>query len=106
MNQVRNADFRRRLAAFWRAELFSPKDFVRRAFVITAIYAAVHLVGLRQFTSILNGTVGSVGLGWHLSAFFGLGYIFAYLAFVLLVPMLLLAAAILAVCDYFLRGSG
>jgi hypothetical protein len=99
MNEARRANFRQRLAACWRAEFFSPKDFVRRAFVLTVSYLAVHLAGLREFTSILNGTVGSVGLGWGLSAFLGLGYIFAYLAFVLLVPILLLAAGILTLCN-------
>jgi hypothetical protein len=83
------------LAALWRADFFSPKDFVRRALVIALFYLVVHLAGLREFTSLLNGTVGSVQLGWGLSGFLGLTYIFAYLAFVLLVPVLLLAAALL-----------
>jgi hypothetical protein len=84
-----------RAAALWRAEFFSPKDFVRRAFVIALFYLVVHLAGLREFTSLLNGTVGSVQLGWATSGFLGLTYIFVYLAFVLLVPVLLLAAALL-----------
>ncbi len=91
-----NHPFAQRLAALWRAEFFSPKDFVRRAVVITVISAALHFAGLREFTSILNGTVGSIALGWRMSAFLGLAYIFAYLAFVLLVPVLLLAAGLLA----------
>jgi hypothetical protein len=84
-----------RLAALWRAELFSPKDFLRRAVVVTVIFLAVHLAGLREFTTILNGTVASVELGRGMCAFLGLAYVFAYLAFVLLVPILLLAAAML-----------
>src|ERR1051326_8065409 len=50
---------------------------------------------LREFTSILNGTVGSVALGWHLSLFFGLLYIVVYFAFVLLAPTLLIAGGLL-----------
>lgn len=106
MNDSRSADSRRRLAAIWRAEFFSPKDLVRRALVITAIYVVAHLAGLREFASILNGTVGSVALGWGLSAFLGLGYIFAYLAFVVLVPMLILAAALLAFWNRVFRRRG
>jgi hypothetical protein len=92
-----NPTLRARIASLWRAEFFSPRDFVRRALVIALFYLALHLAGLREFTSVLNGTMGSVNLGWGLSAFLGLTYIFAYLAFVLLVPILLLAAALLAV---------
>jgi hypothetical protein len=88
-----NASLAQKLARLWRAEFFSPKDFVRRALVIVLAFAAVHLAGLREFTTILNGTIGSVEMGWGMSAVLGLTYIFVYLAFVLLVPTLLLAAA-------------
>ena len=89
-------NLRHRLAALWQAELFSPKDFVRRAVVLAVIFLAVHLAGLREYTCILNGTSGSVALSRGMCAFLGLGYVFAYLGLVLLVPILLLAAAILA----------
>jgi hypothetical protein len=84
-----------RLMSLWRADFCSPKDFVRRALLITVTFLAVHLAGLREFTSILTGTAGSTKLGWGACAFFGLAYIVAYLAFVLLVPSLLLAAGLL-----------
>ena len=85
----------RRLADLWKADLFSPKDLVRRAAVVAGLYWAAELAGLREFTSIINGTMGSVELGWRLSGFLGLAYLAVYLAFVLLAPMLLLAAAML-----------
>jgi hypothetical protein len=88
-------NFWHRLAALWHADLFSPKDFVRRAVVVAVIFLTVHLAGLREYTCILNGTSGSVALGRGMSAFLGLAYVFAYLGFVLLVPILLLAAAML-----------
>jgi hypothetical protein len=84
-----------RLRCMWRADFLSPKDLVRRALVIAVIYAVVSAFGLREFTSILNGTMASVALGWHLSAFLGLLYIICYLAFVLLTPTMLIAAGIL-----------
>ena len=93
-----------RIAALWRAELFSPKDFLRRAVVVAVIFLAVHLAGLRDYTCILNGTVASSELGRGMSAFLGLAYVFAYLAFVVLVPILLLAAAMLAGWKRLARG--
>ena len=84
-----------RLRSIWRADFLSPKDLVRRALVIAVIYGVVSAFGLREFTSILNGTMGSVSLGWHMSAFLGLPYILSYLAFVLITPSMLIAAGIL-----------
>jgi hypothetical protein len=84
-----------RIRSLWRADLLSPKDLVRRALVIAAIYFVVSAFGLREFTSILNGTMGSVALGWRMSAFLGLLYIASYLAFVLVTPTMLIAAGIL-----------
>ena len=89
------------LAALWRAEPFSPKDFLRRAVALLLIFLAVHLAGLREFTSFLNGTTASVELGRGMSAFLGLVYVFSYLGVVLLVPILLLAAAMLAGWKHF-----
>jgi hypothetical protein len=85
-----------RLHDLWHAEFFSPKDFVRRAILISLVFLVAHLCGLREFTSILNGTTGSVGLTWEQSALRGFIYILLYLAFILLVPILLLAAAMIA----------
>jgi hypothetical protein len=84
-----------RIKALWQADFLSPKDLVRRALVIALAYFIVSAFGLREFTSILNGTVGSVSLGWHTSAFLGLLYIISYLAFVLITPTMLIAAGIL-----------
>src|SRR5215831_2710599 len=58
-----------RVLAFWYAEFLSPKDLVRRAIVIAVVFALARVFGLKEFTSILNGTTGSVGLGWGVSAF-------------------------------------
>jgi hypothetical protein len=89
--------FTQRFAALWRAKFFSPKDFVRRAFVLTLLFALAHVLGLKEFTSVLTSTTGSVALGWTTSALLGLTYVLLYLGFVLLVPIFLLTAAILFV---------
>lgn len=80
----------------WRAEFFSPRDLVKRAILITLFYGIACGAGLKDYTSVLSNTTGSVEAGFWTSAFLGLAYICLYLAFVLLVPMFLLAAAMLA----------
>jgi hypothetical protein len=82
-------------AIFERADFLSPKDLLQRAGAITVTFLLLHVAGLREYTSILNGTVGSVALGWQVSGFLAVIYILAYLAFVVLVPILVLAAMIL-----------
>jgi hypothetical protein len=82
-------------AIFQRAVFLSPKDLLQRSCAITVIFLCLHLAGLREFTSILNGTVGSLALGWKLSAFLAVVYILSYLAVVVLVPIMLLASIIL-----------
>ena len=91
MNQHADQGFRR----WWEADFFSPRDFVRHAVLTCVVFAAAHFFGLREFTSILNGTTGSTELGRETSAALGAVYILLYLASVLFVPALLLAAALL-----------
>lgn len=81
---------------WWEADLLSPKDFVRHAALICVIFALAHLLGLREFTSVLNGTAGSVEMDWQTAAVLGVTYILLYLAFILLVATMILAAVILA----------
>jgi hypothetical protein len=84
-------------AIFQRAEFLSAKDMIQRAAAITGLFLVMHFAGFREFTGILNGTIGSLALGWGFSTFLAVFYIVLYLAFVILVPVLLLAAAILKV---------
>lgn len=80
---------------FWNlcaADFLSPKDFLRHAALIVLAFSVAHAFGLREYTSFLNGTAGSVELGYELSALLGLIYILLYFATVLLVPILILGA--------------
>ena len=95
--------FWQRLWLFRRAEFLSPKDLLQRAGAISALFLVAHLAGLREFTSVLNGTIGSVAAGWKLSGFLALIYILLYLAFVILVPVLVLTAMILTVWRRWVR---
>jgi hypothetical protein len=89
--------FWKKLAISQRAEFLSARDMLQRAAAISVVYLVMHLAGFREFTGILNGTIGSLTLGWNLSAFLAVIYIAFYLMFVILVPVLILAALILTV---------
>jgi len=98
-----NENFRQRCARLWQAEFCSPKDFVRRAAVITFLFLVAHGVGLREYTSFLSGTAPSPDLGWKLTIFFGLLYLVFYFALVLFVPIFLLAAFLQRAIQSFLN---
>jgi membrane protein implicated in regulation of membrane protease activity len=94
-----------RLAIFQRAEFLSARDLLQRAGAISGLFLLVHLAGFREFTGVLNGTIGSLALGWNLSAFLAVIFIALYLAFVILAPILVLAAMILTTWQHFLRKN-
>jgi hypothetical protein len=76
---------------------------LQRVGAIGVLYLAAHLAGLREFTSVLNGTAGSTVVNVKLGTFLAVIYIWLYLAFVILVPVLVLAAMILAFGQRFRR---
>jgi hypothetical protein len=67
------------------------------AALLTVLFIIVQLAGLREYTSVLNGTVGSTHLSWQTASFLGAAYIFVYLGFVVVAPILILAAGILKI---------
>ena len=66
------------------------------------------LAGLRDYTAFLSGTAANPEMHWRMVVFLGLSYIVFYLGVVLLVPILLLAAGLLAGWDWLVdrRYSG
>jgi hypothetical protein len=89
--------FWRRLGLFRRAEFMSARDMLQRAGGLSVLFLLAHLAGLREFTSVLNGTVGSTAVNVKLGTFLAAVYILLFLASVILVPVLVLAALILMV---------
>ena len=73
----------------------SPAYFLQWAALLTVLYIIVNLAGMREYTSVLNGTIGSTTLNWQTASFLGAAYVFVYLAFILGAPILVLAALIL-----------
>lgn len=82
----------RRLRDWWK---LSPRGLVLRAALLSLVYLVVSLAGFRQYTSIFTGTVPSVELSRTTQAALGLLYALLYVGFVLLVPTLLVAAALM-----------
>jgi hypothetical protein len=80
-----------------RGTIASPLYLLEWATMLTILFVVVQLAGLREFTSVLNGTVGSTHLSWQTASFLGAAYIFVYLGFVIVVPILILAAGILKI---------
>ena len=73
----------------------SPSGFLVRAALITAIFLLLYLAGLKEYTCVLCGTspTGNVADSW--SAMLGVSYVLCYFAFIVLAPVLILAAGIL-----------
>ncbi len=69
--------------------------FLQWAGLLTALFLIVNIAGMRPFTSVLNGTIGSTTLDWQTASFLGAAYVMVYLAFVLGAPTLIIAAGIL-----------
>lgn len=89
----------------WRTEFLTPKDFVKRALIIWITFSVAHLLGLREFTSLLNGTTGSINMSWEMAMFLGMTYIVFYFAAVILGPILLITAGLLSVWVRFSRRA-
>lgn len=78
------------------AGMFTPKGLVLRAAILAVLYGAVDALGWRESTSILCGTAPGGDPRDAVAILFGVAYVALHFAFVLGVPVLLIAAAILA----------
>jgi len=94
----------KRLRAALKARFLSPKDLLVHAGVILVAYAVAHLLGLREYTTILSGTLPAAGLGHTLGAGLGVLYIVLYVGVVVIVPVLILASGMLVAAGL-LRAS-
>lgn len=85
----------------WLTEAFSARGLLLRAALIALAYGVCHLLGWRDYTSILSGTVpASDGVALrNLHSLLGLLYVFAYFAFVLIAPILAIAGMLMALAE-------
>jgi hypothetical protein len=79
----------------------SPQLFLSVAVTLAVFFLLVHLVGFREHTAFLSGTTGAADVGMRLSAFYGIIYILLYLGCVVIAPILVLAAGLLALWQKF-----
>ena len=85
------------LRRLWKAEAFSPSAFLVRAAILAALYAVSRMAGLQEYTTFLSGTSPNVNLSWQTASAIGLIHMLLYFSFILLVPILLITAALLAI---------
>jgi hypothetical protein len=84
------------LRRLWKAQIFSPAGLVVQAVTITVLFCASELLGLWEYTTFLSGTSANVNLGWHTASVLGLIHLLLYVGFILLVPILLITAGLVA----------
>ncbi len=84
----------------WRAPLFSPTGLLVRAVLLTVVYLVLHLAGWREYTSILCGTAPTGNLGDRQAQLYGLIYVLCHFAVVVSVPILVIAAGLLALIQH------
>jgi hypothetical protein len=89
------------LRRLWKAGAFSPAAFVLRAAILAALYAVSRIAGLQEYTTFLSGTSPNVALSWHTASTLGLIHLLLYFSFILLVPILLITAGLLAAWNGF-----
>jgi hypothetical protein len=80
----------------WQAEAFSPEALVVRAATLAALYAVSCVAGLQEYTTFLSGTSPNVNLSWRTASTLGLIHLLLHFSFILLVPILLITAGLLA----------
>lgn len=73
---------------------FSPGCFVLCAVSFAAIYLALHLLGLREYTSVLCGTLPADRTQQTIVGFCGMSYLIFHMLAVAVAPILLIAAAL------------
>ena len=88
--------------AWLRAPMFSPRGFVVRALLLALAHGVLTLLGLRRCMSMLALTVPD-GMSSSVAGAGCVLYLLSYLGFVLVVPTVLLAAALWALTEW-LRG--
>jgi hypothetical protein len=74
----------------------SPHGLLSCAAILTLTFMFMHLLGLREYTTIISGTSPTGDPQDWFAALIGVFYILFYLAFTMLVPLLLIAAGLLA----------
>ena len=83
------------LRAIFSSGLFTAKGLAIRAAIIGVVFLLCHAAGLREYTTVLSGTSPTGNAADKFSLALAVLYALSYFGLVLVVPILLLAAAML-----------
>ena len=76
----------------FKVRFFSAQSFLARGVLLLAVFAILHLLGLREYTSFISGTTsGSSG------DLLGITYFLAYSLALFIAPVLLIAAVFMKI---------
>jgi hypothetical protein len=78
---------------------YSGRRLISYAVILAVSFLIAHMCGMRQYTNILSGTA-SYGIP---ETYFGMVYILLYLCFIVLVPIFLIAYALLKLLSIIIR---
>ncbi len=74
----------------------SPHGLLSFAAILSLAYMIMHLAGLRECTTIISGTSPTGNIRDQFPMIMGVIYILVYMVFTMIVPVLLIAAGLLA----------
>lgn len=74
--------------------LLTPRGLLARALLLVAVYGVCEFAGWREATTFLSGS--QTGASWSATVWKGVAFLLAYHGAVLLTPILLIAAGLLA----------
>lgn len=77
-------------------EFLSAKYFFTRGLELGGMFLIAQLAGLREYTTFLSGTTGDLGTTLERSGIYGTIYIVLYIGCVVVAPIFLLTAGLLA----------
>ena len=83
----------------------TPAGLAARGLLIAAVFALVHLAGLGPYTTVLSGTSPGGAPLDQWDCILGGAYVFFWLAFTIVTPILLLAAGLLWAWERKLAGG-
>ena len=92
------------LKSWLKAPMFSPAGFVVRAGALSLLYLGLTLAGFRDYMSVLSLTFPE-GSNPRWAQFACMSYLISYFLMVLGVPILLVAAALMAAVNRLLPSS-
>jgi hypothetical protein len=96
---------KKKLQNFLRSPALSPAGLMVRAIFLLVLFAILHAMGFREYTSIISGTSPTGTPLQLLHVFIAILYAAFYFASVMLSPVLIIASVVLFGLEWVDRGS-